>query len=59
MTHHPHTTPAALAQLSQRPPAPRPDPLWRRAAGLAFSTLAFVAFIGALLGWWGALDGGR
>lgn len=41
------------------PEGMNPDPLWRRAAGLAFSTLAFVAFIGALLGWWGALDGGR
>lgn len=34
------------------------DPLWRRAAGLAFSTLALMAFVGALLGWWGALEGG-
>lgn len=40
-------------------PGSQPAPLWRRAVGVALSTAAFVAFIGSLLGWWGALDGGR
>jgi len=59
MTHHRHTTPAALALLRPgRPPAPERYPLWRRALGLAGPTLAVLVFLAALLAWWIALSGG-
>lgn len=59
MTHHPHTTPAALALLRLgRAPAPERYPLWRRALGLVGPTLAVLVFLAALLAWWIALTGG-
>lgn len=54
---HPHTTPAALALLSQRPAPVPPYPWWRRALGVAWLAVVVALCAVALLAWYVALGG--